>query len=115
MEYNIKESKELINFLFNLADAIINATSDGNINLVDAPLFLKPLIKAGEGIGGINLVPKELSDLSDEETAEIYTLVKERFNISNDKVEGYIENAFMNALQLFRNFKQIYSLAGTDA
>lgn len=109
--YGIKETKELVTWLFDLSDAIISATGDGKISITDAPLFFKTAMKAGTGIGGINMVPKELTDLSEEETKEIHDMVKDRFDITDDKVEAYIENAFLSALQFFRNMSNIYTLA----
>lgn len=106
-----QELEELVDFVFDISDSIKSSIEDdGKVSVGDAPKFLKPLLKSGKAIGGINAVPRELADLDDEEMRVIVSKVKDRFDITDDKLEGYIENIFYCTLQLVMNVTNIYAL-----
>lgn len=109
-EQGTKESEELIDWIFDLVDAVNASKADGKITLKDAPNFMKVAFNAPKAIGGINLVPKEFANLDEEELKRIHNKIKSRYDISDDKVEAYIENAILNALSLAKNITGILSL-----
>lgn len=107
----IKELRELTDWVFDISDAIIaSIEDDGKVTLADAPRFIQPLIKAPSALGGINQIPQEIANISDEDMDALITLVKDRFKITDKKLEGYIENIFYSALQLAYNVGKIYKL-----
>lgn len=106
-----KETIEAVDFLFDIADAIVSSTKDdGKITIGDAPKFLKIAIGAPKGIGGIQDVPKELTDLSEEELTEIVDHIKDRFDITDDGLEAAIEDILKSAGLLVLSIQKIYQL-----
>ena len=88
----IKETKELLEFGFNLQDAIRTSNSDGKITIMDAPNFFPVLMAGVRGIGGIQLVGAELLDLEDAEKNELIEFARETFNLPDDQLEILIED-----------------------
>ena len=106
----VKETKESLNWLFDLTDAIISANADGKITLGDAPKFWGTLIGSGAAVGGINDIPKEIADMDAIELDELVNLAKERFNINDERLEAAIENILFHALQLTIQIAALYKL-----
>jgi hypothetical protein len=101
--YGIKETKELLVFGFKLQKAISSSLEDGKINMItDAPKFLSALMSAPKAFGGINLVPKELADLNEEEREELMQLARDEFELSNKELEILIEDTFDLVLQNYK-------------
>lgn len=101
--YGITELKELLAFGFKLQKAIMGSLEDGKINVVvDAPKFFPALLAAPKAFGGINLVMKEIADLTDEERAELVAYVSEEFDLSNDQLEYLIEDTLDELLRLVK-------------
>lgn len=106
-----KETIEAIDFLFDIADAVLASTrDDGKITIGDAPKFLKLAIGAPKGIGGIQDVPKELTDLDGTEMAEITAHIADRFDISDDGLEAAIEDILKSTGLLVLSIQKIYKL-----
>ena len=78
---DIKESKELLTFLARFGSAIDKSLADGKINFLDIGTIFDPLIVAKAAFEDVNKIPSELADLSNEEAAELVTLV-EQFHFS---------------------------------
>lgn len=106
-----KETIEAIDFLFDIADAVMASTKDdGKITIVDAPKFLKLAIGAPKGIGGIQDVPKEITDLSEAEMTEIVDHIKDRFDLTDDGLETAIEDILKSSGLLALSIQKIYQL-----
>lgn len=95
-----QDLEEAVDFAFNLADGIEKSLEDGKISLGDSPKFLKSLMSAPKAIEGINNVPVEIADLDEFELARIVDKVKARFDIDDDNLEIYVEDAFEHAVGL---------------
>lgn len=105
-----QDLEEAIDFAFNLADAVESSLEDGKISLTDAPKFLKTFMSSAKAIEGINNIPAEIGDLDEEELERIVAKVKERFDIDDDTLEVYIEDAFEHAVGLAVAIAQIRKL-----
>lgn len=93
MSKGTKETIEFLDFAFGLADATQKSlTADGKINLFDVPNYVAVSFKAPAAFAGIELVPKELASLSEEDRKEIITYFEQRFDLPNDELEVLIEN-----------------------
>lgn len=115
-KFGIKETQEVIDFVFDLTDAIVaSVKDDGKITIGDAPRFIKSLMSSPTALSGINQVPKELADLSDEELKQICDQIRARFDIADDRLEVLIENALFSAMQLTVNISRIYALKNKAA
>jgi hypothetical protein len=108
LKLGTQETREALDFLFDLTDAIIKSLEDGKVNLLDAPKFLKPFKSASSGISGINIIPKEIVDMDDDEWEEIAAHVAERFDLKDDNIEKDIELILKRAGQLAISIKNLY-------
>ena len=89
----IKETKEVLNFGFDLLEAIIKSLEDKKFSIVtDSPRFVPVIFSAAKAFAGIELVKQELLDLTEEEQDELIAELKQRFNLNNDAVELLVED-----------------------
>lgn len=110
MNTSIKETKEALNFAFDVFGAIQASSEDGQITVADVPNFLQVAMKAPEAVKGINYVPAELMNLDENGNEEIKRLVADRFNISDDEAEIYYEQILIHFIGLYRAGARLYSL-----
>lgn len=80
----IEETKDVLIFGIDLANAAIEALSDGKLTIGDFPLFIKPIIGLPKALSGIDQVPAELADLSAIEKDEIKTIVQEKLFVNDE-------------------------------
>ena len=64
-KYGIQETKELLSFVFSLAEAIKLSNADGNFNWRDGLNFIEPLKKLGPAIDNIEDIIPEIADTED--------------------------------------------------
>jgi dihydrodipicolinate synthase/N-acetylneuraminate lyase len=106
-----KELEEVVDFIFDITDAIRKSVADDDkVTVGDAPKFFKALLGSGSALGGINKIPAEIANLTEAELKGIVEKVRERYDIKDDILEAYVENAIYNALQLSLNISNIYKL-----
>ena len=111
-QFGIKETKEGLDFLFDIADAVIDSLEgDGKITIRDAPKFLKPMRTAMGGVGGIQDIPKELADLSSAELDELCAHVSKRFDLKDDEIEVRIEDILKLSCALVISIRDLYLLS----
>ncbi len=108
-----KETIEFLDFAFGLADATQKSlASDGKINLFDVPNYVAVAFKAPAAFGGIENVPRELAELTDDERKEVIAYFEDRFDLPNDDLERLIENtlatgwAFAESIRAIIQFKK---------
>ena len=89
----IKETKEVLNFGFDLLEAIIKSLEDKKFSIVtDAPRFVPVIFSAAKAFAGVELVKQELTDLTEEEQDELVSELKKRFDLKNDLIETLLED-----------------------
>lgn len=96
----MKETKDLLKFVFGLAMAADKAASDGKFSLEDIGLFMAPMVDAPAAFTGLKNLGTEFKNLSPEQAAELNVWVKQNFDIAEDKVEAAIETGLQIALQI---------------
>ena len=109
----IKETKEVLAFVFSLGKATAAALEDGDLSWSDALKFVEPLKKIGPAIDDIEDVLVEVQDIDDEEFAELINYVRDEFDLSSitediEEIEMYVEdalNAAVEILKVIRLFK----------
>ena len=97
----IKEISEVVKFVCALGNAIGEAAKDGQVSLGDAAGLIPLLYKLPSAVDGIDQIPAEVKDLSEDEMAELAQLVKDELDLPQDKIEGAIEDAVGIAIQLY--------------
>ena len=90
---NVKETIELLDAVFDIADSTKKAMADGKVTLSDAPAFFGVAWKLPTAIGGIEKVPNELKHLGDEGRAKVLAHFRGRFDLADDQLELAIEDA----------------------
>lgn len=109
----IKETKEVLAFVFSLGKATALALEDGDLSWSDALKFIEPLKKIGPALDDIEDVLIEVQDIDDEEFAELINYVRDEFDLSSfvddiEEIEMYVEdalNAGVEVLKIIRMFR----------
>ncbi len=105
IEANFKETKEVLLFFFMLGKAIEKSlANDGKITIVDAPNFFQLFLSIGPALQNIESAPLEIKGAGKEELEELKNFVKEEFDLSDDKLEDVVKEAFGLAADLYRFF-----------
>jgi len=106
----IKETKEAVDFLFDISDAVVDSLSDNKITLKDLPKFSSALWSGMSGISGIEKAPKELADLTPAELKELTDHIADRFDINDDALEEKVEAILVLGAQLTIAIRDVYQL-----
>jgi hypothetical protein len=105
-KYGIEETKELLSFVFSLAEAIKKSNADGDFNWRDGLNFIEPLKKLGPAIDNIDDIIPEVADLDAEEWNELITFVSERWDLDSaggdDDISQRIEDGLNAGIELIR-------------
>ena len=105
-KYGIQETKELLLFVFSLAEAIKKSNADGDFNWRDGLNFIEPLKKLGPAIDNIEDIIPEVADLEAEEWNELITFVSEQWDLDNsdseDDISVRIEDGLNAGIELIR-------------
>ena len=88
------ETKQAVDFAVALGMGVDNAMEDGQISFADAGLFLPAFIKLLPAIEGADQIPVEFKLATQEEIDELKLYLKEKLDLSDDKMEAFIEDAF---------------------
>lgn len=96
----MKETKDLLKFLFGLAMAADKAAADGKFGLEDLGVFMAPMADAPAAFTGIKNMGAEFKNLTPEQAAELNVWIKANFDIAEDKIEAAIETGIQIAVQI---------------
>lgn len=101
-----KELKEALLLLFLLGQAVDKSINDedGKITAEDLPNFFAVLPAIVPGIMGLKNIPVELRMQTPEEGAKFKEWVRTTFDITDDKVEGAIEEGIGLLVDLYKYF-----------
>ena len=106
----IEDTKELLNFIFSLAEAVKKSAADGEFSWSDGLNFIDPLKKMGPAIDDIDNVIPEVMDLDASEWNELVDFCQEKFDFITEStedgeevdVESKIEDALNAGVELLR-------------
>ena len=93
-EKGVKETKEVLAFVFSFANAMKVSLSDGDFDFWDAKNFVEPLKRLAPAVENIDEVIPELEDLEWEEILELakYSMTELRLGGDID-VDAEVEDA----------------------
>lgn len=97
---DVTQSKELLVFLARLASGIKGALEDGQIGFSDLDELFAPIMASKAAFEGIDVVPKELADLNDEEAAELVSVIQTELDLGGIKAEEITEEGLALAIKL---------------
>ena len=97
----IEDTKELLDFIFSLAEAVKKSAADGKFSWSDGLNFIEPLKKIAPAIDDIENVIPEVMDLDASEWNELVDYCQEKFDFiteSDDGEEVNVEDKIEDAL-----------------
>lgn len=106
----IENLKKLIKLALSLTEQISTALADGKITTMELFGFLPELAQIPGVVKSWADISAELKDLTPEERQELLEYINEEFDIPNDQLESFIENALMNAVSLISLVEQFKTL-----
>ena len=102
----LQETKELLAFVFSLAEAIKNSNADGDFIWWDGRKFIEPLKRLGPAIDNIEDIIPEVADLDADEWTELVDYVSEQWNLdtsdTEDDISERIEDGLNAGIELIR-------------
>lgn len=101
MALGIQETKDVVYAGLKIGEAI----SDG-VQIED----IGALTALPAAISGITDVPAELADMDEVEAEELKQFVKDNFDIPDDKLEEFIEEAVATAVQVYKLYVKFQTL-----
>tara|TARA_Y100000817_G_C16762858_1_gene502457 strand:- start:177 stop:527 length:351 start_codon:yes stop_codon:yes gene_type:complete len=105
-KYGIEETKELLSFVFSLAEAIKKSNADGDFSWRDGLNFVEPIKRLGPAIDNIEDIIPEIQDLDANEWNELITFVSENWNLdtidAEDDISVRIEDGLNAGIELIR-------------
>ena len=99
---NIKETKEILDFVFALGNGVARAMEDGEIGFSDLMSFIEPMKKAGPALENAASALTELKNLDAAQLNELVEYSKNRLDLPNDQLEARIELALEAAARLYQ-------------
>ena len=105
-ERGIQETKELLEFVFSLAEAIKKSNADGEFSWRDGLNFVEPIKRLGPAIDNIEDIIPEVQDLDADEWNELVDFVSSRWDLntenSDDDISERIEDGLNAGIELIR-------------
>ena len=104
--YGITETKDVVVFLCKSTNAVVESLKDdGKVTIGDFPKFGGVAMSVFPAFSGINEVPKELAELSEDEVTELVTLVKDELELDEN-----VEEVIAKALTIASEIKDLIDL-----
>ena len=98
-ERGVKETKEVLAFVFSMTNAIKVSLADGDFDFWDAKNFVEPLKKIAPAVENIEEVLPELEDLSLDEVIELTKYSMTELGLGgNIDVEAEVNDAVKNVV-----------------
>ena len=105
----IDDTKELLDFIFSLAEAVKKSAADGKFSWSDGLNFIEPLNQIGPAIDNIEDVIPEVMDLDASEWNELVDYCQNKFDFITESddgeevdIETKIEDALNAGIELLR-------------
>lgn len=103
------ETKQAIDLAIALGKGIEKSLTDKKLDFADVPNFIPAFMVLFAAIQGAEDIPMEFSVASKEETDELKKYVQDNLDLEDDKVEGFIEDAFKVLLDIFMVYKLYFA------
>lgn len=92
-----KETKEVVEFLLTLGEAVGMSFQDGKISLGDAVYLFDTVQKIGPALSDIGKIPAELAAWQEADSKELIALAAD-FDIPQDSIEAVVKDAIKIAV-----------------
>lgn len=98
-KFGIKETKEMLHFLFGIAQVSIDSASKGKFGIEDLGKLFGPMTSLPQVINGITEIPKEISDLSTAEKQELYDMMEAELHIPHQLADLVLKKVWKIVLE----------------
>jgi hypothetical protein len=102
--------KKLIDFSLGLAEKLAEDLKDKKISIAELVGFLPELIQIPGIVKSFPDIAAEFKDLDATERQELVDYFAEKFDIPDDKIEAFVENALSQAVSLISLVQQFKDL-----
>jgi hypothetical protein len=109
----VENLKKLVKFPLDLTKQITDSTADG-WQITDLFSFVDELSTIPGIVKNWKETVAELKELDALERAELHAYVVTEFDIPNDKVEVFVENALLNVVSLIALYEQFKALKSAN-
>lgn len=103
----IDEVKNVLNFLFQLGLQVEKVVEKGSVSLFDAVSFFGAFKAAGPALANLKDFVPELSDLNDQELADLRLYISENLKSGNASVDGLINDGLILAQSIYSFVEKI--------
>ena len=86
-QYNVDNTKKLLDFVFVLGTSIKVAGADGKYDLADLGQLMPIFVAASQSFGNVSAVPKELGELDEDDAKDIIAFCQQRLPGVVDKAD----------------------------
>jgi len=101
-KFGIKETKEVLDAAIAVGIGVDKSISDdGKVSFIEYTNFVGAALKIPKAISDIGQVPKELSDLDEEEAQEIVDFMVDKLDLNHEPTEEDIERIFEKSMNIF--------------
>lgn len=112
--YGIENLKKIVKFACDFTKEISNALADGKFQWTEVFGFFDEIMAIPGLVKAFPDVANEIGEITDAERAELNAYVIAEFDIPNDKVESFVENALMWTLSTVALIQQFKGLKATE-
>lgn len=109
--YGIEALKKMVKFACDLTKQINSSLADG-WQWTDAISFVDEISAIPGVVKSFPAIKQELADLTPEEREELHAYIVAEFDIPNDSVEAFVENALGVAINIVALVEQWKALKG---
>lgn len=96
----MKETKEVLDFVISLGNALGESMKDGVVDYSDVMNFWEPISKISYAVEGSSDILGEVSDLTLDQMDDLVSHVKDNFDIPQDNIEEIIEESLTIGLSI---------------
>lgn len=104
-----EELHEVIDFGVAFGNALIKTFEDGKITIGDIPQFVSPMFKLPSAINGLDKVPAEINDLTEQELQAEIDFIMQTLDVDNEHARNIIVAA-INAV--YSNYLLVKAIKG---
>jgi len=109
MKLDINEVEDLAVGLSALANNIVDSLEDDKISIGDLPRFIGTIPKLFSAVKGIDEVPAQLADMTEEEKQQVIEAVQDELDLDED-VEAIVTRALSIGAEINKLVKAIAKL-----
>lgn len=109
MPLGVNDLKKLVKFPLDLTKQIAESTADG-WQFTDLFAFVDELATVPGIVKNWKNAVAELKELDTADRQELYDFVVAEFDIPNEKVEKFVENALLNVVSLIALYEEFKAL-----